>query len=463
MKKIYFLIASMLLGCIGTANAQITNENDIIVTDQEGNQEVIQLPEGMTMPFDSLMIQYNNKVYLTPDPDCNFRDINPSYPKEVYIERLQSLPNIIEMPYNDEVQKVIDRYSGRFRQSVSTILGAANFYMPIFEQALEEYGLPLELKYLPVIESALNPKAVSRAGATGLWQFMLSTGKQYGLEVNSLVDERCDPIKASYAAAQYLKDLYRIYNDWNLVIAAYNCGPDNISKAIHRSNGETDYWRIYPYLPKETRGYVPAFIAANYIMNYYCEHNICPMRTRLPAKTDTVMVSKNVHLEQVAAVCHVDLDVLRALNPQYRRNIVNGATKLSVLRLPTQAVNVFIDNEDSIYQYNAERLLRNRVEVPIEAVEVAYVAPERTSRYSSRSSKIVVRDKGRKGRKGRHERAERHRKHRRGDGGGQSVTVKSGQTLSEIARRNHTTVAKLKKLNKIKGTTIQKGKKLKVK
>ena len=175
------------------------------------------------------------------------------------------------------------------------------------------------------------------------------------------------------------------------------------------------------------------------------------------------MVSKNVHLEQVAAVCHVDLDVLRALNPQYRRNIVNGATKLSVLRLPTQAVNVFIDNEDSIYQYNAERLLRNRVEVPIEAVEVAYVAPERTSRYSSRSSKIVVHDKGRKGRKGRHERAERHRKHRRGDGGGQSVTVKSGQTLSEIARRNHTTVAKLKKLNKIKGTIIQKGKKLKVK
>ena len=461
MKKFYCLLATMLLGGLGLANAQITNENDIIVTDQEGNQEVIQLPEGMTMPFDSLLIQYNNKTYLTPDPDCNFKDINPSFPKEVYIERLQRLPNIIEMPYNDEVQKVIDRYSGRFRQSVSTILGASNFYMPIFEQALEEYGLPLELKYLPVIESALNPKAVSRAGATGLWQFMLNTGKQYGLEVNSLVDERCDPIKASYAAAQYLKDLYRIYNDWNLVIAAYNCGPDNISKAIHRSNGETDYWRIYPYLPKETRGYVPAFIAANYIMNYYCEHNICPMRTRLPAKTDTVMVSKNVHLEQVAAICHVDLDVLRALNPQYRRNIVNGATKLSVLRLPTQAVNTFIDNEDSIYHYNADKLLRNRVEVAIEAEEVPYVAPDHGSRYSSRSSKIVVRDKGRKGRKGRHERAERRSK-RRG-GGNQSVTVKSGQTLSEIARRNHTTVAKLKKLNKIKGSTIQTGKKLKVK
>ena len=464
MKKICILIATMLFGGIGTTmRAQIVNDNDIIVTDQEGKQEVIQLPEGMTMPFDSLMIQYNNKTYLSPDPDCNYKDFNPSYPREVYIERLQKLPNIIEMPYNDEVQKVIDRYAGRFRQSISSILGASNFYMPIFEQALEEYGLPLELKYLPVIESALNPKAVSRAGATGLWQFMLSTGKQYGLEVNSLVDERCDPIKASYAAARYLKDLYRIYGDWNLVIAAYNCGPENISKAIHRSNGKTDYWKIYPYLPKETRGYVPAFIAANYIMNYYCDHNICPMRTRLPAKTDTVMVSKNVHLEQVAAICGVELDILRALNPQYRRNIVNGATKLSVLRLPTQAVNTFIDNEDSIYHYNADRYLKNRIEVAIEAEETPYVAPDRGARYVARS---VVRDNGRKGRKGRNARVveKKGRKGRRSaGGGGQSVTVKSGQTLSEIARRNHTTVDKLKKLNKIKGSTIQSGKKLKVK
>ena len=196
------------------------------------------------------------------------------------------------MPHNDVVQKFIDRYSGRLRHSVSYMLGASNFYMPIFEEALEAYNLPLELRYLPVIESALNPTAVSRVGATGLWQFMLVTGKHYGLKVNSLVDERRDPVKSSYAAAHYLSDLYKIFGDWNLVIAAYNCGPDQINKAIHRSNGSRDYWQIYPYLPKETRGYVPAFIAANYIMTYYCEHNICPMTTRLPAKTDTIMVDR---------------------------------------------------------------------------------------------------------------------------------------------------------------------------
>lgn len=210
----------------------------------------------------------------------------------MYIERLSRLPNVMEMPYNEIVQKFIDRYTGRLRHSVSYMLGASNFYIPIFEEALEAYGLPLELKYLPVIESALNPKATSHAGAAGLWQFMVATGKQYGLEINSLIDERRDPIKSSYAAAHYLKDLYNIFGDWSLVIAAYNCGPENINKAIHRADGQADYWKIYPYLPRETRGYVPAFIAANYVMNYYCEHNICPMRTTLPAKTDTVVVSR---------------------------------------------------------------------------------------------------------------------------------------------------------------------------
>ena len=203
------------------------------------------------------------------------------------------------MQYNEGVQKFINHYGGKLRRSVSFMHGANNFYMPIFEEALEAYNLPLELKYLPVIESALNPKAVSRVGATGLWQFMLSTGKRYGLEVNTLYDERRDPVKASYAAAHYLRDLYKIYDDWNLVIAAYNCGPAKVNKAIHRAKGETDYWKIYPYLPKETRGYVPAFIAANYIMNYYCDHNICPMVTELPMKTDTVEVNQDVHIEQI--------------------------------------------------------------------------------------------------------------------------------------------------------------------
>lgn len=256
----------MALVTSGHVSAQ-DNDNEIIVTDNNGVEEEIDVPEAMTFELDSLLNLYNAKTYMKPDNDCNMSDVNPVYDKETYMKRLRRLPTAIEMPYNEVVQKFIDRYSGNLRRSVSYMLGAQNFYMPIFEQALETYGLPLELKYLPVIESALNPKAVSRVGATGLWQFMLATGKQYGLEVNSLVDERCDPVKASYAAAHFLSDLYRIFGDWCLVIAAYNAGPDKISKAIHRAKGVKDYWQIYPYLPKETRGYVPAFIAANYIMN----------------------------------------------------------------------------------------------------------------------------------------------------------------------------------------------------
>ena len=438
MKK--FIISAALLFASNVAiQAQIEedyedDEDEITVTDNNGQEEVIEFPEAMTFELDSLLNLYMSKNYLDEDNDCRMKDVNPVFEKEVFIERLKRIPSIIEMPYNEVVQKFIDRYSGRLRHSVSYMLGASNFYMPIFEEALETYGLPLELKYLPVIESALNPKAVSRVGATGLWQFMLATGKRYGLEVNSLVDERRDPIKASYAAANYLSDLYKVFGDWNLVIAAYNCGPDQINKAIHRSKGSKDYWQIYPYLPKETRGYVPAFIAANYIMTYYCEHNICPMTTRLPAKTDTVMVGRNVHLEQIASVCNIDIEQLRTLNPAYRRDIVPGATKLSAVRLPQTEVGKFIDLEDSIYAYNAEVLFSKRA-----TVEVNDDVPTYTRKSSSKRS----RKKARTSR-------------------GRSVTVKSGQTLSEIAKRNGTTVSKLRRLNGIKGSNIRAGKKLRV-
>ena len=427
MKKI-LISAALLLASNVAIQAQIEedyegDEDEITVTDDNGKEEVIEFPEAMTFELDSLLNLYMSKNYLDEDNDCRMKDINPVFEKEVYIDRLKRIPSIIEMPYNELVQKLIDSYSGRLRHSISYMLGASNFYMPIFEEALETYGLPLELKYLPVIESALNPTAVSRVGATGLWQFMLATGKRYGLEVNTLVDERRDPIKASYAAANYLSDLYKVFGDWNLVIAAYNCGPDQINKAIHRSKGSKDYWQIYPYLPKETRGYVPAFIAANYIMTYYCEHNICPMTTRLPAKTDTVMVSRNVHLEQIAAVCNIDIEQLRTLNPAYRRDIVPGATKMSAVRLPHTEVGKFIDLEDSIYAYNAEVLFSKRA-----TVEVNDDVPT----YTRKS-----------GRKSRSKKARSSR--------GRSVTVKSGQTLSEIAKRNGTTVAKLRRLNGIKG------------
>ena len=417
---------------------QAQNEEEIIVTDNDGKEEAIDVPEAMNFEVDSLLNLYYSKTYLQPDNDCNLKDENRTYPKEVYVERLKRLPNVMEMPYNDIVQKFIDRYTGRLRHSVSYMLGASNFYTPIFEEALEAYGLPLELKYLPVIESALNPMATSRVGAAGLWQFMVATGKQYGLEVNSLVDERRDPIKSSYAAAQYLKDLYKIFGDWSLVIAAYNCGPENINKAIHRAGGEADYWKIYPYLPRETRGYVPAFIAANYVMNYYCEHNICPMRTQLPAKTDTIIVSRDVHLKQIAEVCGVDIDELRTLNPQYRRDVVNGSNKPSVIRMPATITNTFIANEDSIYKYQAETLFTRR----------SLVEVDNSSKVSSSKSSTKKKSSSKK-RRSRRTRVKR-------------VTIRQGDTLSEIAERNHTTVKKLRQLNGIRGNNIRAGKKIRV-
>ena len=437
-KRLFIAIAAMILG--GNCVMQAQNEKEeIIVTDNDGKEEAIDVPEAMNFEVDSLLNLYYSKTYLQPDNDCNLKDENVTYPKDVYIERLKRLPNVMEMPYNDIVQKFIDRYTGRLRHSVSYMLGASNFYTPIFEEALEAYGLPLELKYLPVIESALNPQATSRVGAAGLWQFMVATGKQYGLEVNSLVDERRDPVKSSYAAAQYLRDLYKIFGDWSLVIAAYNCGPENINKAIHRANGEADYWKIYPYLPRETRGYVPAFIAANYVMNYYCEHNICPMRTHLPAKTDTIIVSRDVHLKQIAEVCGVDIDELRSLNPQYRRDIVNGSNKPSVIRMPATMTNTFIANEDSIYNYQAETLFTRR-----SLVEVDNSSKVSSSSKSSSSKKSSSRKK----------RTRRTRS--------KSVTIRKGDTLSEIAERNNTTVSKLRRLNNIKGNNIRAGKKIRV-
>jgi membrane-bound lytic murein transglycosylase D len=406
MRKRNILAICMLL-MTSTIWAQVYNngddetseEDEITVIDNEGREEVIEFPEAMTYDLDSLLNLYMSKTYLSGINDCNMKDENPVFTKEEYIERLSRIPSVMEMAYNDVVQKFIDRYSGRLRYSVSYMLGAANFYMPIFEEALEAYKLPLELKYLPIIESALNPKAVSRAGATGLWQFMIGTGKQYGLEVNSLVDERRDPVKSSYAAARYLKALYKVFGDWNLVIAAYNCGPENINKAIRRARAakginkddaitaaDKDYWHIYPYLPAETRGYVPAFIAASYIMTYYCEHNICPMTTRLPAQTDTVVVNKNVHIEQIAAVLDLDADMIRSLNPEFRRDVIPGLTKPYAIRLPLAETGRFIDNQDSIFAYRADELLTKRLEVTIND-DVPTFRSKRSSRLSRRNAR----------------------------------------------------------------------------
>ncbi len=472
MKRIKTLLLALAASFI-TATAQ--TDEITVHNDQNGRDEVIDLPEGMSVSCDSLINEWMAKKYLYPDTTCANPDYNPTFTTEEYQERLRRLPVVMEMPYNSVVQKFIDQYSGRLRRTVSYALGAGNFYIPIFEEALDYYGLPLELKYLPVIESALEPKAKSPAGAVGLWQFMLATGKRYDLKVNSLIDERQDPYKSSWAAARYLRDLYKIYRDWNLVIAAYNCGPTNVNKAIHRANGVRDYWTIYPYLPSETRGYVPAFIAANYIMNYYCEHNICPMKTKIPITTDTVTIMRDLHMQQVAELCNIDVEAIQALNPQYRTQLIPGSSGPMTLRLPTETLNTFIDLKDSVYNYRVDELLTRRscVEVDDRLDNRSVASKRRAARQQSASesssssrssaSKSSSRKSSRSSSSKSSSRSSRSSRKSKKVKSSASATVRKGDTLIEIAHRNGTTVEKLKKKNKIKGNIIKPGQKLKVK
>ncbi|MDE6130668.1 MAG: lytic transglycosylase domain-containing protein, partial [Muribaculaceae bacterium] len=260
------------------------------------------VPESFETDVKKMQENWYLKNYAQLDRNADSRP-NPVTTDQDYIDRLGLIPSVIEMPFNSIVKNFIVMYSERKRQLVENMLGMSLYYMPIFEEALERHGLPLELKYLPVIESALNPSAVSRAGAAGLWQFMPGTATQLGLEINSLVDMRRDPISSSEAAARYLKQLYGIFGDWSLAIASYNCGPGNVAKAIRRAGGgKKDFWEIYPFLPAETRGYVPAFIAANYVMNHYDKHNISPALARKPILTDTVHISRRVPFRQISDV-----------------------------------------------------------------------------------------------------------------------------------------------------------------
>ena len=322
------------------------NSNDSI-TDNS-----IQYPESMTGDLGRLLRDWQIDLSST-DKDCS-RGSNVLFHDSVYMSRLEAIPTLMELSFNSVVKRYIEMYASNRREQVSYMLALGDYYFPLFEQALDKENLPLELKYLPVIESALNPVAVSRAGATGLWQFMLRTGKGYGLEVNSLVDERMDPYKSTKAAVRYLKDLYTIYRDWNLVIAAYNCGPGNVNKAIARSGGKRDYWQIYYNLPRETRGYVPAFIAANYIMNHYADHNICPAHSSSTVSAlDTIHVEQRIHLDQISAVLDVPIQQLRRLNPQFKTDVIPGNSKPYALVLPSEKMYVFIDKQSEILAYKA--------------------------------------------------------------------------------------------------------------
>lgn len=359
MKRLVVLLVCLAYGAMPICGQELEQEypSSTLSADSIVEEIVGIIPESLDSDIDSLLHSWHVQYFTKREDYCHDDEENVYFPDSVYASRLASLPRIIPMPYNNVVRDCIDLYTERRRNLVRYMLGMADYYFPIIEEVLDKHGLPIELKYLAVVESALNPVALSRVGACGLWQFMLPTGKQYGLTINSLVDDRRDPVKATEAACAYFKDMYAIYKDWSLVMASYNCGPGNVNKAIKRSGGKTNFWDIFPYLPKETRSYVPLFIAANYVMNYYCDHNLCPLETNLPLATDTIHVNKMLHLQQVSEVLQVDLEQLRALNPQYKRDIVPGNTGDAVLKLPASDTYAFVDKEDSIYQYRVEEFL----------------------------------------------------------------------------------------------------------
>lgn len=328
-------------------------------------------PESVETDVNRMMQNWYLQNYTALDKEVDNRPDVATTDAEL-IERLQAIPTTIEMPFNSVVRQYIDMYTGRKRSLVESMLGMSLYYMPIFEQAIEKEGIPIELKYLPVIESAMNPDAVSRAGAVGLWQIMLPTARGLGLEINTLVDERRDPVRSSEAAARYLRELYDIYKDWSLAIAAYNCGPGNVNKALRRAGDDArkDFWAIYPYLPRETRGYVPCFIAATYVMNYYNKHNISPALAKKPIVTDSVHVSRRVHFQQIADILKLPVEQLQVLNPQYRKQEIPGTPERPwPLVLPANQTYAYIMSEDAIAAHNADLYARRDVVEPATGME----------------------------------------------------------------------------------------------
>lgn len=356
---------------------------------------------------------------------CQSGDLPLTVSDSICKLRLSKMPYLMEMPYNSTVRSFIDLYTVRKRHQVEYMLGMSEYYFPLFEQVLGANNLPLELRYLSIIESALNTTIVSRMGAAGLWQLMIATGRMYGLEINSLVDERLSPVKATNAAAHFLKDLYSIYGDWNLVIASYNCGPGNVNKAIRRAGGKRDYWAIYPYLPRETRGYVPIFIAANYAMHYAPEHNMCPAIVNMPVITDTIMVRQRIHLEQVASILNLPIEEVRLLNAQYIKDIIPGDIKPYALCLPLNYANIFISKFSEVVAYKADELINTRrceIEIPQAAIPTSPGGSERVIYHK----------------------------------------VKRGQSMHSIAAKYGISVSKLKKWNHIRGSKVKTGDRLRI-
>lgn len=356
--------------------------------------------------------------------ECQSDTIISEIPDSLYKQRLQALPLIIEVPYNEVVRNYILRYIKHSPRQLASLQRKAEYYFPIFEDIIARHELPYELCYLSIVESALNPQARSHMGASGLWQFMPATGKRYHLEINSLVDERMDPIRSTEAACEYLSTLYNIFGDWNLAIASYNCGPGNVNKAIHRAGGKRDFWSIYPFLPRETRGYLPIFIAVVYAMNYAQLHGICPSDPLMTMATDTIITNQRQHLKQIAENLHIPLSELRRLNPQYPRDIIPGGKDYAIC-LPIEKTGAYIDNEQNILAYQADELINNR-RAEIELLQ-------RTSVNGGYSINGVTYYK-----------------------------IREGDNLGSIAKKFHVSVKQLKAWNGLKSDVIRAGKTLKI-
>ncbi len=348
---------------INELNANISFPTDTVIvlnTDSILLREAV-IDEDLSDLFsDQIDSAYSNwfieNVFIGDSMEVTLLDTYPkNIPDSVYIRRLQETEQIIDLSFNPAVLSFIKMYSERKRDQVERMIGLSEYYFPMFEEVLDKYDLPLELKYLPIIESALDPVATSRAGAMGLWQFMYGTAKLLNLDITSFVDERRDPAKSSEAAAKYLKYLFDIYNDWHLAIAAYNCGPGNVNRAIRRSGGKTNYWEIYYLLPRETRGYVPLFIAATYVMNFYEEHNLTPRIPEMPTAVDTIMVNKYLHFDQITSTLNFDKEYLQALNPMYRRGVIPATENKSYpVVLPHEKAFEFIEKDTAVFAYRRE-------------------------------------------------------------------------------------------------------------
>lgn len=420
----------ILSGMVAVGTAFSASKQNILTVRESFPDSTTVYPESFETDTEKLLQNWYVQNYTVLDEEVESKSSN-EVSEEEYIKRLSQIPATIEMPYNQEVRKYIDMYVNRRRTMVEAMLGMSLYYMPIFEQALEQEGMPLELKYLPIVESALDPVAKSRVGAAGLWQFMIKTGKGLGLEINSLVDERLDPYKSSVKAAKYLKQLYNIYKDWSLAIAAYNCGPGKVNQALRRAGGSgKDYWQIYAFLPKETRGYVPAFIAANYVMTYFKKHNISPALAKKPILVDTVQVTRRIHFNQISSVLDIPVEALRVLNPQYRKDVIPGNVRPYTLALPSQQIYSFLMSEDSIVSKNASKY-QPRLVVELQMTQVA---SDEGGEYEWETKTVTKIHK-----------------------------VRRGETLGGIAAKYKTTVSAIKKANGMRNNNIGVGKRLKIK